>query len=136
MTEHYGSQQFVRGYQDLRVWQLGMEISKEIYRFTSTFPGHEQFGMTSQLRRAATSIPANIAEGHSRGSTKEYLRFLSIALGSLAECETFVLLSEDLSYARQNDSAKILAMLGREGRMLRSLQNSLRRKSPKKPRPK
>ena len=122
----------VRGYQDLRVWKQGMQISKSIYLLTNSFPKHESYGLTSQLRRAATSIPANIAEGHARSSTKEYLKFLSIALGSLAECETFLILSQELGYSSSEESKKILERLGREGRMLRSLHRSLKRKLPVK----
>ncbi len=118
----------MQSYQDLKVWQLGMAISKEIYITTADFPRHEIYGITSQLRRAATSIPANIAEGHERTSTKEYLRHLSIAVGSLAECETFLYLAVELSYVNQAISDRVFDMLNEEGRMIRGLQRSLRSK--------
>ena len=128
MTDPLPSRSSVRSYQDLKVWQLGMAISKEIYITTADFPRHEIYGITSQLRRAATSIPANIAEGHERTSTKEYLRHLSIAVGSLAECETFLYLAVELSYVNQAISDRVFDMLNEEGRMIRGLQRSLRSK--------
>ena len=77
----------IRSHRDLRVWQLGMDLTVECYKETSTFPKHELYGLTSQIRRAASSIPANIAEGHARGKN-EYQQFLKIAQGSLTELET------------------------------------------------
>jgi four helix bundle protein len=83
----------MRGYQDLKVWQLGVEIALEIYRSTDGFPARELYGLTSQLRRASVSISSNIAEGHTRGATKDLIRFLAIARGSVAELETQLLIS-------------------------------------------
>ncbi len=88
----------MRGYRDLKIWQLGLEISTAVYRFTADFPKHEIYGLSSQMRCAAVSIPSNIAEGHSRGSTKDLLRFISIARGSLAELETQLLIAQNLGY--------------------------------------
>jgi len=88
----------VRSYRDLDVWELGMKLVREVYILTDTFPDREKYGLASQLRRAAPSVPSNIAEGHAKDSTKEYLRHLSIALGSLAEVETQLLLAESLDY--------------------------------------
>ncbi len=121
MSNPGNSSNQVRSYQDLKVWQLGMNISKEVYRLTGAFPKHELYGITSQLRRSVTSIPANIAEGHSRNATKEFMRFLSITTGSLSECETFMLLSEELEYVSRDTSARVLDMLSEEGRMNRRL---------------
>ncbi len=73
------------GYRDLKVWQLGVEISVAIYRLTETFPRRETYGLTSQMRRAAISISSNIAEGHCRGHTKDLIRFLAISRGSVSE---------------------------------------------------
>ena len=78
----------IKSYRDLRVWQAGMDLVVRVYRLTQGFPTHELYGLTSQMRRAAVSIPSNIAEGHTRESSKEYLHHLSIAQGSLAELET------------------------------------------------
>ena len=75
----------INSYRELKVWQLGMQLVKDIYLLTRQFPNQELYGLTSQVRRASVSIPANIAEGHARESTKEFLRYISIAQGSLAE---------------------------------------------------
>ena len=96
----------IQNFRDLKVWQLGMELVERIYRLSNTFPPEERFGLTSQLRRAAASVPANIAEGHARRTTKDYLRFLSIAVGSLAEVETFIELAVRL--AKQGRKVGIL----------------------------
>jgi len=77
-----------RAHKDLRVWQSAIALVEDVYRLTSTFPRDEQFGLTSQMRRAAVSVPSNIAEGSARQTTKELLHFLSIAAGSLAELDT------------------------------------------------
>jgi four helix bundle protein len=90
--------QGIKDFPELRVWQLSMDLAEAIYRETQQFPGHEQFGLVSQLRRAAVSVPSNIAEGHTRNQTGEYLRFLAMARGSLAEVKTQLLLSERLGY--------------------------------------
>ena len=116
----------IRSYRDLKVWQLGIDISKQIYKLTSEFPRQEIYGITAQIRRAVTSIPANIAEGHGRDSTKEYLRHLSIAMGPLAECETFLHLAVELNYLSQSEAKRVFALFDEEGRMIRGLQKSLR----------
>ncbi len=118
----------VRSYRDLAVWQLGMQLSEDVYRLTASFPTDEKFGLTSQLRRAAASIPANIAEGHARSSTKDFLRHLSIAIGSLAEVTTFIELAERLAFIDQPIANQLLESMQHERRMLRGLQASLRRK--------
>jgi four helix bundle protein len=84
------SEKRIRSHRDLHVWELGMQIVERVYELTQGFPADERFGLTSQLRRAAVSIPANISEGNARNSTREYLRFLSIGIGSLAEVETML----------------------------------------------
>jgi four helix bundle protein len=119
----------VRSHHDLKVWQLGMDIAEQVYAVTKGFPREELYGLTSQLRRAASSIPANIAEGNGRASTKEYLRYLSIAVGSSCEVETFLLLAVRLQYMTAKDIEPLLAQLTEEGRMLRGLQKSLSRKT-------
>ena len=78
----------VESYRDLIVWQEGMSLAVEVHKTTESYPKHEIYGLVSQLRRCSVSIPSNIAEGHARSSTLEYLRFLLIAMGSLAELET------------------------------------------------
>ncbi|MBJ6752181.1 four helix bundle protein [Geomonas anaerohicana] len=107
----------VRSYRDLKVWQVGVELVGQVYALTGSFPKTEIFGLTSQIQRAAVSVPSNIAEGHARGSRKEFLHFLTISLGSLAELETQLMIGNLL---RQCDEL---------GRMLRSLQRSLQAKA-------
>ncbi len=116
------------GYQELKVWQLGMDITVEIYKLTERFPNSEIYGLTSQIRRAAVSIPANIAEGHERDTTKDYLRFVSIARGSLAELETELLIASRLTYINQEATEQVLRQLDSLNRMISNLQKALRRK--------
>jgi len=85
-------------HKDLDVWKLGIELVTKIYEITSNFPTTEQFGLTSQMQRAAISIPSNIAEGAARNSEKEYIHFLYISLGSLAELETQLIISNKLGF--------------------------------------
>jgi four helix bundle protein len=118
----------IRSHRDLKVWQLGMEIADRAYALSISFPDHEKFGLTNQFRRAVVSIPSNIAEGNARDSTKEYLRFLSIAIGSLAEVETLLELAKRFHYGDPETIAEIFNMLDEERRMLRGLQRSLRAK--------
>src|SRR5690554_7663438 len=91
-----------RKYQDLRVWNNAMQLVEYVYRLTSNYPDSEKYGLVSQMRRAAVSIPSNIAEGNGRGSDKDYRRFLTIARGSLMELETQIILSARLGFV-QND---------------------------------
>src|SRR5262245_32683235 len=88
----------IQNYRDLMVWQKSMDLVEEVYRLSAGFPKHETYALSSQLQRATVSIPANIAEGHDRDSTKEYLRHVSIAVGSLAELETLVTIAKRLQY--------------------------------------
>ncbi len=122
------SQNSINSFRDLKVWQLGMEIVEHVYHLTKTFPKGELYGLTSQLRRAAISVPANIAEGHARAFTKEYQRHLSIAVGSLAEVETYLELCIRLEYGTRDAIAKLQSLTDEERRMLRGLQRSLRAK--------
>ena len=115
----------INSFRDLRVWQLGMEIVERVYTLSNTFPRDEIYGLTSQLRRAAVSVPANIAEGHSRASTKEYQRHLSIAVGSLAEVETYLELCIRLRYGRADAVSHLQELTAEERRMLRGLQRAL-----------
>ena len=86
------------GYRDLEVWQLGMELATDAYRLTRSFPTDELYGLTSQIRRSAASVPANIAEGYGRNSQKSLAYFLRISIGSLKELETHVILAQRLGY--------------------------------------
>lgn len=91
-----------QGYRSLKVWQKAMDLVILCYKRTERFPRNEQYGLTSQLQRAAVSIPANIAEGHERRHPKEYIQHLSIASGSLAELETHILIANRLNYINDN----------------------------------
>lgn len=116
------------GYRQLLVWQKGMEITRAIYHLTLAFPKHETFGLSSQLQRAAVSIPANLAEGHTRETTKDYLRHVVIAHGSLAELETLLLVARDLQYAEGNAIDRLRELCDAKGKMLASLRRRLRMK--------
>ena len=94
------------GFRELIVWQKAMTLVKSVYTLTSSLPKSEQFGLVGQARRAAVSIPANIAEGHGRNSRKDYARFLVAARGSLRELETLLLLIDDLEYAVTGEELK------------------------------
>jgi len=115
-----------KNFRDLKVWQLGMQLAEEVYRLSQEFPKHEMYGLGSQIQRAAVSIPANIAEGHAIGSTKDFARFLGIAQGSLAELETHLMLADRMKYGNPIQIQSILNRCGEEARMLRSLRKSVR----------
>ena len=115
-----------KNFRDLRVWQLGMQLAEEVYQLSREFPRHEVYGLGSQIQRAAVSIPANIAEGHAIGSTKDFARFLGIAQGSLAELETHLMLAERMKYGDPIQIGSILSRCGEEARMLRGLRRSVR----------
>lgn len=97
------SQQPIRDYKDLHVWQKGMQLAKEIYLLTGKLPSEEKFGLISQMRRAAVSIPSNIAEGQARNTTGEFVQFISHAEGSAAEVDIQLRLSIELGYCSAND---------------------------------
>jgi len=118
----------VKSYKDLEVWQLAMDLAENVYTITKEFPREEIYGLTSQLRRAAVSIPSNIAEGQGRKSTKEFLQFLSIAYGSLCEVETQLLLSVRLGYVDSSRLENTDPLCQSVGRMLNGLMRSLRTK--------
>ena len=114
------------GYRDLKVWKLGVEISLEVYRLTKDFPKDELYGLTSQIRRAAVSVPSNIAEGHARKSQKDFARFLNIAKGSLAELETQLIIASELGYLQQPQFDSLLKLADQESRMISGLLSSLK----------
>jgi len=90
-----------RSFKDLEVWRQSIQFAKEIYRLTEKFPLNELYGLTSQLRKAAVSIPSNIAEGQCRNSSKEFRHYLSMALGSLGEVETQLIIAQEIDYINQ-----------------------------------
>jgi len=93
----------IKTHKDLDVWKESMTLAKEVYRLTKHFPKEETFGLASQMRRAAVSIPSNIAEGAARNSDKEFIQFLHVSLGSLAELETQLLLSRELGFPKDEE---------------------------------
>lgn len=117
--------QGVNNYRDLKVWQMAMQLTEDIYRSTESFPSRETYALASQLQRAAVSIPSNIAEGHARSSTKDYLRFVSISQGSLAEAETQLELAHRLGYIAQAELLCLREQTNEVGRMLHGLRNAL-----------
>jgi four helix bundle protein len=120
--------EIIRSYRDLKAWQKAMELVREIYRVSRKFPKEELFGLMSQIRRAAVSVPSNIAEGHAKLSRKEYQHFLGHARGSLAEIETQILIAKDLDYLNEIDMNYILNLSAEVGRVLNGLLASLREK--------
>lgn len=112
-------------YKELKVWQKSRELVKETYQLTSNFPTTENFGITSQIRRSAVSIPANIAEGCGRNTDAELNRFMDIAQGSAFELETLIILSNDLNYIDNGNSELILSELGEIHKMIFSFKKQL-----------
>ena len=115
-------------YKDLVVWQKAMSMVSAVYKLTSTFPDTERFGLTSQIQRAAVSIPSNIAEGQGRLATKEFRQFLGVARGSLKELETQLLISIDLGYTSEEQAGTCLDLADEVGRMLNALIKALGKK--------
>lgn len=116
----------LESYRDLRVWQAGMDVAEACYRLTQSFPREEVYGLSSQIRRAATSIPANIAEGYGRGGRGEYVQFLGIAQGSLKELETHMLIAQRLGFGPTGALAALLGQADQLGRMLSGLIRALK----------
>ena len=123
-------------YRDLKVWQRAVDMVEGMYCLSRRLPSEEKFGLTSQLRRAAVSVPANIAEGYGRAQRGEYLQHLSIARGSLAEVETLLVLCVRLKLLDREETRTAWELCQETGRMLGALQSSLRSSRPStKPRP-
>ncbi|MES2134740.1 MAG: four helix bundle protein [Patescibacteria group bacterium] len=116
----------IRSHKDLIVWQKGVDLAMVIYKFTSKFPSEEKFGLISQMRRSAVSIPSNIAEGRSRGTRKDFAQFLHIALGSTSELETQLEMAKRLEYGEKIDYNESTAMLEEVSRMLVAVIASLK----------
>jgi four helix bundle protein len=112
-------------FKDLLVWQKGIALAKIVYQLTSVFPTDERFGLVSQMRRAAVSIPSNLAEGQARHTTGEFIQFISHAEGSVAELETQVLLSIELGLLQKPAASDALTLLSDLRRMLNALRRTL-----------
>jgi len=115
-----------RNHKDLILWQKSMAMAAHVHRLTRSFPRHEIFGLTSQIRRAAVSVPSNVAEGAARRTTREFIAFLHIARGSFAELETQLMLSREIGYLTDRDLAPVLARLDEVGRLLNAVITGLR----------
>ena len=116
----------IKNYKDLIAWQRAMDLVEMVYLLTQRFPKEELYGLTSQIRRAVVSIPSNIAEGEGRNSPNEFVRFLSIAYGSLREVETQLLIAVRLKYLAQEDIAEAHHLCDETGRILNGLMNKLK----------
>jgi len=117
-------------YKDLFVWQKAIALAERIYVITKEFPSNEMYGMISQMRRAAVSVPSNIAEGQARDTPKEFVRFIAIAQGSLAEFETQIIIAKNIAYMTQQQYLEYVAQHNEVSRMLASLKNSIQKIEP------
>lgn len=118
----------IQSYRELIAWQKAMDLVESVYRVTLKFPREEIYSLTTQLRRAAISIPSNIAEGQGRNTTRDFLHFLAIALGSLKEVETQLLIAERLTYITKPITVTLLEQTTEVGRLLNGLSNSLKKR--------
>jgi len=116
----------LNSYRDLTVWQKSMDLAAQIYALTVDFPNTEEYRLTSQMTRAAASIPANIAEGSMRGTRKEYAKFVGIARGSTAELSTFLMLATRIGIGSEDALKSALSLCGEIGRMLTALYARLK----------
>jgi four helix bundle protein len=112
-------------YTQLKVWQKSMDMVEEVYKVTLKIPQEEKYGLISQLRRAAVSVPSNIAEGYSRMTTKDYVKFLAIARGSNCEVETQLLICKRLNYLSNEDVLTAMSLIGEIGKMISVMINKL-----------
>lgn len=117
----------MNSFRNLLVWQKAMELTTRVYNSTRTYPSEEKFGLVSQMRRAAVSVPSNIAEGKGRWTDREYTRFLAIARGSLYELVTLVELSEQLEFLEPRDASSLRAACVEVGKMLTGLITTLKK---------
>ena len=115
----------MKNYKELGVWQKSIDLVEQVYQVTSAFPLEEKYGLSSQSQRAATSIPANIAEGWARGTTKEYIQFLKVARGSLMELETHLIVANRLKFLPEQKVQSLVGAIAEIGRMLNGLIKSL-----------
>jgi four helix bundle protein len=116
----------IQSHRDLIVWQKSMDLAVLVYRLSERFPSNEVYRLVSQITRSAASVPANIAEGHSRGTQRDYSNFLSVAKGSLMETETLLTLALRLGYVRESDAGPALALITEVSKMLTVLRARLK----------
>src|SRR5436853_3982704 len=117
--------QSTQSYKDLIVWQKGIELAKAIYKLTTSFPAEEEFGLVSQMRRAAVSIPSNIAEGQARRTTPEFIQFVTHARGSAAELDTQIILAVELQFCPKKSALPMYELTDEIRRMLNALRRKL-----------
>ena len=115
----------MRNFKELKIWQKGFDIAVECFKLTEHFPPEQKFAITSQINRSGVSIPSNIAEGSSRGSEKDYNRFLEISLGSCFELETQLLISRAVNYGDDAIRNKLMINIDEEEKMIMSFMNKL-----------
>lgn len=115
----------MRNFKQLKIWQKGFELAINSFKLTASFPKEEKYGISSQITRAAVSIPSNIAEGSSRSSTKEYSRFIEISLGSTFELETQLLIAQAVNYGNKDLTNTMLKDIDEEQKMLTSFMSKL-----------
>ena len=115
----------IKSFRDLLIWQRGIQLVKEVYEETRNFPKEELYGLTNQIRRPAISIPSNISEGHIRQHKSEFIQFLSIAIGSLAELETQILIAKELGYISNERMEYLINQMNSIGKMIRGLMKKL-----------
>ena len=120
----------IRTFRDLVAWQKGINLSLLVYRLTKRFPDEEKFGLVSQMRRSAVSIPANIAEGYGRGRRAEYIRYLEIGRGSLFELQTYLELAQEMKWVDGEDLAAVARLADEVDRIVSALLRSLKRRRP------
>lgn len=118
---------YLTSYKELVVWQKAVKLVKEVYILTSKFPGSEVYGLTSQIRRAAVSIPSNIAEGYGRKSSREYSQFCSIAYGSALELETQIIIAKDLKLAKTEEYNNVDKLLEEVSKMLNTMTSKMKK---------
>jgi four helix bundle protein len=115
----------IKSYKDLEIWKKSLILVKDIYKITKDFPKEELYVLTSQIKRAVISVPSNLAEGSNKGSTKEYIRFLNISLGSLSEVEAQLIISKELGFCNENDINNLLQNISELRKMFMGLVKSL-----------
>ena len=123
-----GMNQGTQNYKDLLVWQKGIVLAKGIYRLTQDFPAEEKFGLVAQMRRAAVSIPSNLAEGQARHTSGEFVQFISHAEGSAAELDTQLILSVELAFCKKANAIPIYELIEEIRRMLNALRRAISRR--------
>ena len=120
----------IKSFRDLNIWKQGITLVKNTYFLTEKFPANEKFGLANQMQRAAVSIPSNIAEGHSNQYTKEYLRYLSIAIGSCAELETQAVIAGELNYISANHCDQFISNIQEISKQIKAIQKKLKTPNP------